>query len=158
MRIDTNDTVDLIMQGLPVSGQAGEVIVARPEYTLHEAQQLFLEYNLHHLPVVAGEDDETVIGIVTTYDVMRFYAACNGVDPKTVQLRAIMTTEPVTVTADTTIRDAVHILANAHFQALPVVNGNERIVGIVTTRDVVRYLEAYYRRPPLSIRPPSMAP
>lgn len=153
MRINASDTVDAIMQGLPVTAMHDRVIVACPGDSVDDACQLFLRFNLHHLPVIAARDDETVIGMVSTIDVMRFLAEHPARDPKTTPLRKIMTIAPVTIGYDTTIQQAAEILATATFQALPVVNGNGRILGIVTTRDIVCYLNEQYRRPALSLRP-----
>jgi CBS domain-containing protein len=153
MRVNTSDTVDTIMQGLPVTGSDEKVIVACPDDSVAEACLLFLRFNLHHLPVIASRDDETVIGIVSTVDVMRFQADAPTSDPKSTPLRRIMTTSPVTIRPDATIKHAVELLATATYQALPVVNGNGRILGIVTTRDIVCYLNDHYRKPPLSLRP-----
>ena len=153
MRINTSDTVDAIMQGLPVAGSDEKVIVACPNDSVEEACSLFLRFNLHHLPVIASRDDETLIGIVSTVDVMRFHAEFPESDPKSTPLRRIMTTSPVAIRPDATIKHAVELLSTATYQALPVVNGNGRILGIVTTRDIVCYLNGHYRKPPFSLRP-----
>jgi len=52
--------------------------------------------------------------------------------------RDIMTTPVVTVTPQTTIKEAARTLATRGFTALPVVDENDRLVGIVTEADLVR--------------------
>ncbi len=149
----TQETVELIMQGLGIGDAGGKVIVATPDDPVSEAEQLFLRHDLHHLPIVLSKHDDTLVGIVSTHDVLKFHAEYNGADPALVPLSAIMTATPVRITPSTTIRHAVALLAEAPFQALPVVNAADRIIGIVTTRDVVRYLDALYDRPRFSLRP-----
>jgi acetoin utilization protein AcuB len=47
-----------------------------------------------------------------------------------------MTRNPVTVSPETTLPAVREILQNGKFRHLPVVNGNNRLVGIVTDRDL----------------------
>jgi CBS-domain-containing membrane protein len=51
--------------------------------------------------------------------------------------RDIMTADPVTVTEDTGVQDAADILVNQPYHALPVVDADNRLVGLVTDSDLV---------------------
>ena len=48
----------------------------------------------------------------------------------------IMTTTPVTVTRDTTLRDAAKLLLDGHFNGLPVVEEG-RLIGMLTQSDLI---------------------
>ncbi len=48
----------------------------------------------------------------------------------------IMTTNPVTVTRDTTLRDAARLLLDGHFNGLPVVEEG-RLIGMLTQSDLI---------------------
>jgi CBS domain-containing protein len=52
-------------------------------------------------------------------------------------VRNVMSPSPVTIGADATVRDAARLLADGDVGSLPVVNGDGRLVGIVTDRDIV---------------------
>jgi len=52
--------------------------------------------------------------------------------------RDIMTTPVTTVRADTPIKEAAAVLAENGFTALPVVDDDDRLIGIVTEADLVR--------------------
>jgi len=52
--------------------------------------------------------------------------------------RDIMTSPVLTVTPETTIKEAARTLATRGFTALPVLDGDDRLVGIVTEADLVR--------------------
>lgn len=52
--------------------------------------------------------------------------------------RDIMTSPVTTVRPDTTIKEAARLLASRGFTALPVVDDEDRLVGIVTEADLVR--------------------
>ena len=49
-----------------------------------------------------------------------------------------MTTEPLTLSPDDELREAVELLINEKVGGIPVVDGAEGIVGIVTYVDVLR--------------------
>jgi CBS-domain-containing membrane protein len=52
--------------------------------------------------------------------------------------RDIMTSPVVTVRADIPVKEAAALLAAREFTALPVVDGDDRLIGIVTEADLVR--------------------
>lgn len=52
--------------------------------------------------------------------------------------RDIMTSPVITVKSDCTIKEAARLLATRGFTALPVVDGDFRLIGIVTEADLVR--------------------
>ena len=54
------------------------------------------------------------------------------------KLRQIMTTELVSVTPMTTLRDAMEILARRHVSGAPVLSG-EKVVGVVTAADLIGF-------------------
>lgn len=57
------------------------------------------------------------------------------------RLREIMSTDVVTVTPETTIREAMEVLARRHMSGAPVVSG-EQLVGIVTANDLMAFTAA----------------
>jgi CBS domain-containing protein len=57
------------------------------------------------------------------------------------KLRQIMTTDLVSVTPLTTLRDAMELLARRHVSGAPVLAG-ERVVGVVTAADLIGFAAA----------------
>lgn len=55
----------------------------------------------------------------------------------------IMAKTPITVTADTNIKEVAEILATQSFHSVPVLE-NEKLVGIVATTDLLNYLLEQY--------------
>ena len=49
----------------------------------------------------------------------------------------IMTRDPITVTPDTTVTDAAHIMADKRIGALPVLDASGALVGLVTEGDLI---------------------
>lgn len=70
--------------------------------------------------------------------------------------RDIMTTPVTTVRAETRVKEAAAVLAANGFTALPVVDGGDRLVGIVTEADLVR--DRVPRDPRALCHPGAVAP
>jgi CBS domain-containing protein len=47
---------------------------------------------------------------------------------------------PVTLPETGTVREAAEILAKSDFHSLPIVSGTSKLVGMVTTTDLIKYL------------------
>lgn len=116
---------------------------------LSTAEKLFKEFRIRHIPVVNGDK---IIGILSYTDLLRISFA-DAVDEgeytvdtvvyNMFTIEQVMVKNIVSVTSETTIKDVAHILANNEFHALPVVD-NWKLVGIVTTTDLINYLLAQY--------------
>lgn len=110
-----------------------------------KVRRLAAEHGVHHIPVVKGDQ---LVGIISSSDILRvsfgdtFQADERAVDATldhTFTIEQLMKKDPVTLTDGATIRDAAEILAKGEFHAVPVVHGT-RLVGIVTSTDLIRYL------------------
>ena len=106
---------------------------------------IFENANIHHIPVVSGEK---LIGIISWNDFMRISFGefgnqdSRGLDEildHTYKIHDVMTSNPVTIAANATIRDAARLLGSGDFHALPVVDGDQ-LVGIITSSDLIRFL------------------
>lgn len=78
-------------------------------------------------------EDRRVVGIITERDVLRAVAA--GKDPASVVVGDVMTTDIVTTTPDTPLRDAARIMAQHWIRHLPVVENGE-LAGMISQRDI----------------------
>ena len=99
--------------------------------------------HVRHVPVVSGE---TVVGMLSKTDLekLSFVDTFDGDDLTTamydaVTLDQVMTKDLITVQQNETIHHVAEILSENEFHALPVLNG-EKLVGIVTTTDLIKYL------------------
>ena len=102
----------------------------------------------HHVPVVSGEK---LVGMISATDMVRLSLAIYGVDERAVDamldsqhtIESVMTKELTTIKAKDTVRTAAEVLGEGKFHSLPVVDG-DKLVGLVTSTDVIRYLLAQY--------------
>lgn len=109
------------------------LITLTSESTLAEVSEIFNTRKIHHIPIV---DDGVLAGLVTTYDLWRkniLHESYADIKVKDVMSRKLIKLEP-----DDKIGTAAELFLDNRFHALPVVEG-DRLVGIVTTFDILKY-------------------
>jgi CBS domain-containing protein len=82
-----------------------------------------------------------LVGIFTERDLLRVIA--NGRD-LTMPLGEVMTSEPRTVTTETTLFEATNLMDEGGYRRLPVVDGDGRAVGIVDVKTVTHFLVEHF--------------
>ncbi len=60
--------------------------------------------------------------------------------PEQLTVRDVMTDQPVTVRVDSSLKDAARTMVRIGLGALPVVDEEDRVLGIVSEREVIRHL------------------
>lgn len=60
----------------------------------------------------------------------------DGKDLNDIRIFAMMTSDPTVVSTTTSIRDAARAMVDGHFRHLPVVDGNDRLTGMVNVLDI----------------------
>jgi acetoin utilization protein AcuB len=130
--------------------------MTRPVATIHAdalvrgAADLMRSRKIRHLPVV--DRGGRLVGIVTDRDLRQVIfdpsiqaRLGNAVDAlNTLTVREVMTWAVVTVHPQTEIRQAARLMHEQKVGALPVVEG-ERVIGILTERDVLRAFQDVVR-------------
>ena len=135
----------------PVSSiMTREVITVKHTDSLDAAERLFKTKFIRHIPVVT---DKKIIGMLSYTDLLRIsFADAVVEDSETVMTQVynlftiehVMAKNIISVSSDTTIKETAEILARREFHAIPVVD-NDKLVGIVTTTDLINYLLDQYK-------------
>ena len=121
-----------------------DVITVDVNDQLQHVNDIFAQSKIRHLPVTS---EKALVGIISRTDIMRisfgntFEDEEMGADDAIfdmLSINQIMKHSPVTVTVDQSIVEAAQLLADREFHALPVTNDG-RLVGIVTTTDLIKY-------------------
>lgn len=125
-----------------------EVTTVREDTTYKDVVRALVERGVSGLPVVTPIG--IVAGVVSEGDLL-FNEGSSGEHDRWRDLlhcaaarkadgrvaRELMTSPPVTVSPDTSVRKAAALLARHSFKRLPVVDGVGRLLGIVSRRDVL---------------------
>ncbi|MBT8266179.1 MAG: CBS domain-containing protein [Bacteroidia bacterium] len=112
---------------------------------LETAEHLFKTHRIRHIPVISGAE---VRGILSYTDLLRIsFADAVDEDEGSVDtivynlftIEQVMAKNLVSVASSTTIKEVAEILSKKEFHAIPVIDDN-KLVGIVTTTDLINYL------------------
>ena len=116
-------------------------LTVRPAEIIGQAEDLMNTNRIRQLPVVEGKD---LVGIITDRDIRSFLSGSllESIEARekalTTEIREIMTTEPITVSPDDDLQEAVELMIDEKIGGIPVVDDAEGLVGIVTYVDVLR--------------------
>jgi len=115
-----------------------QVIVIPPELPVDRAWALLRAHRIRHLPVVSGGK---LMGIVSDRD-LRLHATLEGDEPTFPGKIAaeVMTAALVTCQPETSVSDVVRRMTERKVDAIPVVDLEERLIGLVTTTDLLLLL------------------
>jgi CBS domain-containing protein len=114
-----------------------ELIEAAPEDTLGEVAERMTAVNVG---AVVVKDFGRLIGILTERDMLQAMAA--RVHTSEARVRQWMTADPITAPAEMDVDEAARIMLDNGFRHLPVVDDNNRVIGVVSLRRVVAASQA----------------
>jgi acetoin utilization protein AcuB len=120
-------------------------VTIREDVPLQEVREILHAGNFRHLPVVDG--DHKLLGIVTDRDLRSAYPSSILYDNDSrvelarmaqTPVRAIMSTELVTLSPTSTLDDALFLLDREKVGAIPVVDEQRCVVGVFSIRDLIK--------------------
>jgi acetoin utilization protein AcuB len=119
-------------------------VTIRSDQTIGEALVLMFEHDIRHLPVIAHGK---LVGMVSDRDIRQLLGkasiAVQHREEERRQLRLpvteIMATHLYTVEKTTPIADGVKLMVEHKVGAVPVVDSKQRVVGIFSELDALRY-------------------
>src|SRR3970282_275242 len=112
------------------------LIKVSPETNVAEACRLMEQNNVGSL---VAEKDGKLCGIITDRDIaLRVVGALK--DPQATLAKEVMTPDPIRISVDKTLRHLTSLMHAYHVRRVPVVNGFDTTVGIVTLDDLIAEL------------------
>lgn len=117
------------------------IVTVSPEASVRDAAKLMAEKGIGCLLV---ESNEEMVGIVTERDMLKRVIA-KGLSPDETLIYEVMTKELKTVDYDTDIYTISEIFNKQNIRRLPVTKDG-KIVGILTSRDVINKLRYSYAK------------
>ncbi len=111
-----------------------KLITVAPTTKLSEVRSIFMNHKIHHLPVVRNH---ILVGMITTYDLWKNEVAPSEYDQTSVF--QVMCKKIVRLNETDKVGTAAELFLDNRFHALPVVNQENRLIGLVTSFDVLLY-------------------
>ena len=112
------------------------VVRIAPETNITEACQLMEQNNIGCL---IAERAGKLCGIVTDRDIALRVAGAKR-DPDKTLVKDIMTPDPIRISVDKDLRQLTALMHAYHVRRVPIVNGFDTTVGIVTLDDLIAQL------------------
>jgi len=103
-----------------------------PDTTIAELAAKMRDEGIGSIPI--GENDK-LVGMVTDRDIA-IKAFADGKDPASLTARELMSGPILYCRSDEDIEDAVRIMEDHQVRRLPVIDGNKRMVGILSLGDI----------------------
>ena len=140
MDFDKNIAVKELMTTNAVTVFSNDLLV--------KVEAVFNTYDFHHIPVIS--EDGEVLGIISKSDFYRMQDSFTFFDTaksrqvnhsifQSIVASEIMAKPLVTLSPDDTALKAMSIFRENLFHALPVVDENRKLLGILTTFDLLVY-------------------
>ena len=138
----------MIIQASIAEVMTTKPLCVQPNDLMTVADKLFADNNFHHLPVV--DEEEVLVGIISKVECYCLRDSLSILKPgkqkevndrllSALLVKDVMQKNPMVLHADDSIVDAALIFNENKFHALPIVDEDGRLLGIVTTHDLIRY-------------------
>lgn len=125
-----------------------DVISIKSTDTMNMVSVIFNSNEIHHLPVI--DQEEKVIGIISKTDYHKIQhgftlfkskesKAYNEAIMRSLLAKDVMTKQVVTLTPDSELSVAIDIFKENLFHAIPVVDEQNKLAGILTTYDLINF-------------------
>jgi len=106
-----------------------------PDETVTDCVRRMNELNIGAMLVI---EDEQLLGIFTERDAMTRVLG-EGLDPGATRTRDVMSKNPVSVSTQTTLEEAMNVITQKRIRHLPVVE-NGKVLGVVSSGDLTHHL------------------
>lgn len=122
-----------------------DLFTVHPEDVVDLAASLMDWRHIRHVPVEDG--DGRLVGLVSHRSLLRLLGqGLRSSDQDPVAVREIMKTDVVTVRPDTPTLEAIEVMRKHKVGSLPVVEGEGRLVGIITEKDLLRVASMLFEK------------
>ncbi len=138
-----------------------EVVTVKENDTVEVAAKILIDKNLSGLPVV--DENNRIKGIITEGDLIRRIAKISG--PSSIEIlggvlpleskkkfidrvnthmgylvKDMMTKDVITTTEDVNIEEIATLMVKEKIKRIPVVDDGKNMIGIISRRDIMKYL------------------
>lgn len=135
--IHKNMTIEQQAEEVRIVKRSESGVISKPFYlfpdnSIQEAEDLMKTYHISGVPIIDNEESHQLVGIITNRDT-RFITDLSQ------PIANSMTKQPlVTAPEGTTLEEAKAILQQHRIEKLPLVDGEGRLTGLLTFKDIER--------------------
>lgn len=120
--------------------------------TLSKAKEAFDSNEIHHLLIT--DDDGLLAGVITDRDLYKHLSPTVSTRQEThrdtalmqKKLHQIMSRNLVTANKEQSLNEAVVLFHDNHISCLPIIDKQDKPIGIITWRDIIKVLALQYKK------------
>lgn len=127
-----------------------------PNDLASHAAQLMKTERVGSIPVIEDVQTKKLIGIVTDRD-LTIRILAEGLDAKSTKVETVMTRKVVTCGSEDDLQKAVDAMSKNQLRRIPVVDGDNKILGIIAQADVATHFD-HPKRTAAMVKEISQAP
>ncbi len=129
-----------------------ELLTLELDDDLNKAKAIFDENNIHHILII---DEEGVLsGVINDRDMYKYLSPNIGTSKETYKdtsllqkkMHLIMARDVITAKKEQSLHEAVLLFHDNHISCLPIVDEDDKPVGIITWRDIIKVIALQYRQ------------
>jgi len=132
-----NESIDKIL--------TRDVATVHIDQKVSDVRKLLATSGFHHVPVISGKK---LIGLISASDILGISVEGVGSDVRSMDayldhqfsIEGLMRKDLRTLPVKSTIADAAEALSDGSIHAVPIVDPEGQLVGLVTSTDLIRYL------------------
>ena len=122
-----------------------DVATAHIDQKVSDVRKLLATSGFHHVPVISGKK---LIGLISASDILGISVEGVGSDVRSMDayfdhqfsIEGLMRKDLRTLPVKSTIADAAEALSDGSIHAVPIVDPEGQLVGLVTSTDLIRFL------------------
>jgi CBS domain-containing protein len=108
------------------------LVTAKSDEKVIDAVEKMAKYKVGSVIII---ENGKVLGIITERDIINLVASKKDLNEK---LELYMTKNPITIYFDENLEKAIQIMKEKNIRHLPVVNKEGKLIGMISSRDIIR--------------------
>ncbi len=118
-----------------------DISVIRKMEKVTAAEIMMIKRNIGGLPVVSNNDQ--LIGILTQRDIQ---LSRSIIGTEAFHVDDLYSKNPVKATINENLPSIIKKMNDNNIERIPIVNGNDHVVGIVVTKDIIKALGDFFQK------------
>ncbi|WP_085299063.1 CBS domain-containing protein [Cognaticolwellia mytili] len=128
-----------------------DLVTLDMDSTLSDAKSLFELHDMHHILIT---DNGKLTGVINDRDLLQHLSPTIGTRKESPQdsfilnkkIHLIMCRDVISASDEITLNEAVLMFYDHKISCIPVISKEEKPIGIVTWRDIIKIIAVQYRR------------
>ena len=115
-------------------------VCCSPNDSVVKAAQLMKLSDIGSIPIIETEETKKLVGILTDRD-LALKIIAEGRNPQSIKVEEVMTHTVITCRTDDDLQKTLDVMAEYQLRRIPVVDSDNRIIGIIAQADVATRLD-----------------